>query len=266
MIPIQEIPPSICQNLQGIFCDIDDTLTEKGKLPDVAYQALWKGHRAGLKIVPVTGRPAGWCDHIARMWPVDGVVGENGAFYFWMGETKMMRYYVESSENRKASRLKLEEIQKKILQEIPGAKVSQDQAYRESDLAIDFCEDVAPLERSQVLRIAEIFHEQGAKAKISSIHVNGWFGDFDKMTTCQLLIKNFWQKELAKEGDSFIYCGDSPNDEPMFKGFSQSVGVANIVPWLSLIHHPPKYKTNACCGEGFAEMVDVILKKRKKHE
>ncbi len=263
ILPIHEIPQKICKNLQAVFCDIDDTLTEQGKLPDVAYQALWEGHRAGLKIVPVTGRPAGWCDHIARMWPVHAVVGENGAFYFWMGEKKMMRHYVEPEIKRRESREKLEKIREKILQEIPGAKVSQDQPYRESDLAIDFCEDVEPLEKNQVLRIAQIFEENGANAKISSIHVNGWFGNFDKMTTCRLVIDNLWQQDFFREIDCFLYCGDSPNDEPMFKGFSQSVGVANIASWLSLIQHPPRYKTNACFGQGFAEMIHTILLYRK---
>ena len=64
-----------------MLADIDDTLTTHGKLTAAAYAALERLQRAGKLVIPITGRPAGWCDHIARMWPVDAVVGENGAFY-----------------------------------------------------------------------------------------------------------------------------------------------------------------------------------------
>mgnify|MGYP000314140842 CR=1 FL=1 len=64
----------------GLLFDIDDTLTTDGRLTAEAYGALEALKRNGRIVVPITGRPAGWCDHIARMWPVDAVVGENGAF------------------------------------------------------------------------------------------------------------------------------------------------------------------------------------------
>lgn len=262
MIPIQEIPEAVCKNLRGIFCDIDDTLTEKGKLPACSYAALWAAYDAGLRVVPVTGRPAGWVDHFARMWPVTAVIGENGAFYFWMQDNKMKRHFLQTREERLHYRAKLQEIERQVLASVPGAAVSADQAYRESDLAIDFCEDVKALPRSEILKIVEIFQAQGAKAKISSIHVNGWFGDFDKLTTCRLLLQNLWGEESESSLGSYLFCGDSPNDEPMFAAFPHAVGVANILPWLSLLKHPPKYQTQATGGEGFAEMVNILLGKR----
>ena len=148
-LQLTEIPATICADFRGVFCDIDDTLTTDGRLPHVAYRALWDGYRAGLRIVPVTGRPAGWVDHMARMWPVTAVVGENGAFYFWMAQGKMNRRFIQSYDQRTRARQKLEQIKRRILQEIPGAAVSADQNYRESDLAIDFCEDVARLDQKK---------------------------------------------------------------------------------------------------------------------
>ena len=43
------------------------------------YDALWDLSDAGLRLVAVTGRPSGWGEVIARQWPIDGAVTENGA-------------------------------------------------------------------------------------------------------------------------------------------------------------------------------------------
>src|SRR5438132_9157625 len=103
--------PEVCRKIVAIASDIDDTITTDGKTPPEAFAALWRAHDAGLKIVPVTGRPAGWCDHIARMWPVDGVVGENGALWFrHLGGNpgRLTRHYVLDENARAENRKKLE--------------------------------------------------------------------------------------------------------------------------------------------------------------
>src|SRR5664279_5621477 len=81
MQPICELAQHVRGDLLGLLTDIDDTLSSCGRITAAAYSALERLRDAGLKVVTITGRPAGWCDHIARMWPVDAVVGENGAFY-----------------------------------------------------------------------------------------------------------------------------------------------------------------------------------------
>jgi hydroxymethylpyrimidine pyrophosphatase-like HAD family hydrolase len=73
--PLAEFPVASRARIRGVLTDIDDTLTSDGQLTADAYGALERLKAAGLIVVPVTGRPAGWCDHIARMWPVDAVVG-----------------------------------------------------------------------------------------------------------------------------------------------------------------------------------------------
>lgn len=145
MRDIKTISIPICKNMRGIFCDIDDTITLEGKLCLESYRALWEAYEAGLKVVPITGRPAGWVDHIARMWPVTGVIGENGAFYFWMENGKMNRYFIQDKALREKNRQKLQQIRSRVLSEVPKSAVSADQNYRELDLAIDFCEDIPPL-------------------------------------------------------------------------------------------------------------------------
>src|SRR5262245_20338392 len=168
-----------------VLLDIDDTLTTHGKLGAHAYAALEALQRAGKKVIPVTGRPAGWCDHIARMWPVDAVVGENGAFYFWFAEGKLAKRFVDDESTRARQRRELQKLAKTILRQVPGAALASDQPYRETDLAIDYCEDVQPLAAEAVEHIVALMRGAGLSAKVSSIHVNGWFGRYDKLATAR---------------------------------------------------------------------------------
>lgn len=259
---LSEMTPDRLASLDGLFFDIDDTLSTDGKLTAEAYAALWRLHAASLKVIPVTGRPAGWCDHIARFWPVDAVVGENGGFYFYHDGTKLRRRFLYDDAERAEFRRRLDGIRERILNEVPGCGIASDQPYREYDLAIDFCEDVEPLPRESILRIKAIFEEAGAHAKISSIHVNGWFGDFDKLSTTKLCARELFGTDLETENEAFAFCGDSPNDEPMFAFFGLSFGVANIIPFADLINHKPAYVTTQPSGSGFNELVDAILDAR----
>ncbi|MEP7260999.1 MAG: HAD-IIB family hydrolase, partial [Usitatibacter sp.] len=181
MKPLALFPLAARGAIRGVLTDIDDTLTIHGQLPAVAYSALERLRDAGFMVIPVTGRPAGWCDHIARMWPVDAVVGENGAFWFRHDKQagRLVKRYVIDEEERAMRRSRLGAIADRVLAQVPGCAVASDQAYREADLAIDFREDVAPLPMGEVQRIVSIMESEGLTAKASSIHVNGWFGGYD---------------------------------------------------------------------------------------
>ncbi len=261
MKPFNQFPQNIRKKIRFILTDIDDTLSLNGRLPAVVFEAMERLQKAGLAVIPITGRPAGWCDHIARMWPVDAVVGENGAFYFRYDDRlkKMQRRYWKSEAQRMADRKKLEKIKLEVLEKIPGCRVSADQAYREADLAIDYCEDVPPLEMKQVDRIVRCFTQAGARAKISSIHVNGWFGDYDKLAMTNRLFEEVFDTHLEKDKKSVIFIGDSPNDVPMFKYFPHSVGVGNILRFEKRLDHKPVWVTRKEGGYGFAEMVEILL-------
>ena len=244
--------------VEFVLVDIDDTLTTRGKLGADAYGALEALHTAGKKLIAVTGRPAGWCDHIARMWPLDAVVGENGAFYFWFAQGKLGKRFVDDAAARAQKRLRLQEISKQILQEVPGAQLSSDQPYRETDLAIDFCEDVdPPLKLEAAETIAHRMREAGLTAKISSIHVNGWFGDYDKLATTRKLFTERFHLDLDAVNAKVVFAGDSPNDAPMFSFFRHSVGVANVRRFPGL---QPKFITQAEAGAGFAELACHLLR------
>jgi HAD superfamily hydrolase (TIGR01484 family) len=261
MNPISSFPTKAKRHIRYVLTDIDDTLTVNGRLPAVVFSAMERLQGAGVPVIPITGRPAGWCDHIARMWPVDGVVGENGAFYFRYDdrEKKMIRRYWKSKEERRSDRTRLDGIRTKVLAAVPGCAVSADQAYREADLAIDFCEDVPALPMESVEAIKAIFEAAGATAKISSIHVNGWFGAYDKLSMSRRLFKEVFHTDLDRVRNRVIFCGDSPNDAPMFGFFPHSVGVANVHAFAAQLEAPPTWVTRSDGGFGFAEMVAVIL-------
>ena len=243
-----------------VLADIDDTLTTDGKLTAEAYGALEQLRAAGFRVVPVTGRPAGWCDHIARMWPVDAVVGENGAFYFYHGDGRLQRRFQQDEASRAEKRARLQAVAASILAAVPGCALASDQSYRETDLAIDYCEDVASLPLAAAERIAALMRDAGLTAKVSSIHVNGWFGNYDKLATTKRLFAERYGMDLQESNRQIVFAGDSPNDAPMFGFFQNSVGVANVRRFEALLPEQPKYVTTHASGAGFAELADHLLR------
>jgi hypothetical protein len=248
------------RGVRAVLVDIDETLTTAGKLTAQAYGALERLQRAGLRVVPVTGRPAGWCDHIARMWPVDAVVGENGAFYFFYSDERLHKRFHDNMESRAEKRSRLDAIAAQILAAVPGCALASDQPYRETDLAIDYCEDVPPLPLEAAQRIAELMRQAGLTAKVSSIHVNGWFGEYDKLATTRRLFAERFALDLEGANREIVFAGDSPNDAPMFGFFRNSVGVANVRRFEHLLAEKPKFVTRAASGAGFAELAEHLLR------
>lgn len=246
--------------IQYVFTDIDDTLTQNGRLQESAYSSLWQLQHAGIKVIPVTGRPAGWCELIARQWPVDGVIGENGGFYFRYFNQQMKRHYMQTDTVREENQLKLEKIKQEILQKVPGTQVASDQFCRQIDLAIDFCEDVPPLSNESIQQIVQIFEAHGAQAKVSSIHVNGWFGHHNKLSMCQVFTQKELGWKLEEHQNQMAFIGDSPNDEPMFAYFDHSFAVANIQRFIHQLQSQPLFITKASHGDGFAEFVQTLIK------
>jgi HAD superfamily hydrolase (TIGR01484 family) len=257
LTPVSEVGAATKRALRGVFCDIDDTLTVDGRLVPEAYLALARLKEANLRVVPITGRPGGWVDQIARMWPVDGVVGENGGLWFYMQDGRLERRFVQSARTREDNRQRLAALAPVILAAVPGAALASDQPYRDLDLAIDFCEDVPALGDQAIDRIVAEFERAGATCKVSSIHVNGWFGQFDKLDGCRGLCRDLWSEELDPKHYAFV--GDSANDEPMFGFFDCAIGVANVARFLPRMSSWPRYITRAEGGHGFAEAVDVLL-------
>ena len=259
--PLATMPEDTRCAIRGVLTDIDDTLSTHGRLSAEAYSAMERLRHAGQLVIPVTGRPAGWCDHIARMWPVDAVVGENGALYMHHDDDagKLVRRFAADESTRRTNRARLTRIGEKIMAAVPGCALASDQRYRETDLAIDFREDVPPLPREAVDRIVAMMQAEGMTAKVSSIHVNGWFGSYDKLTMARVLLVEVFGIDVDAERERFAFAGDSPNDAPMFAFFPHAVGVANVRDFADRIATLPAYVTEAAAGAGFAELADFLL-------
>ena len=265
MRPLKEMPLTLVKSFFFFFCITDAPLGVGAPLPAETFTMLHRLKESGFCVIPVTGRPAGWCDHIARFWPVDGIVGENGAFYFRYDpdSKKMIRHYFKDEASRHKDRERLNAIQKQILTDIPGSALSADQAYREADLAIDFCEDVPPLSRERVQKIVEIFESHGALAKVSSIHVNGWFGNYDKCSMSRHLLRQVFFLNEEQEKTEVLFIGDSPNDCPMFQAFPISVGVANVLDFKGQLDPAPAWITEKRGGYGFSEMAEFLISQQR---
>jgi phosphoserine phosphatase len=172
---------------------------------------------------------------------------------------RLVKRFVARDAERATDRARLAAIGAKILAVVPGAALASDQLYREADLAIDFREDVAPLARADVDRIVAMMEAEGLTAKVSSIHVNGWFGAYDKLAMTRTWLHEVHGVDLDRERERFVFAGDSPNDAPMFAFFPYAVGVANVRAFLDRIETPPAYVTRAESGDGFAELADFLL-------
>ena len=249
--------------------DIDDTLTREGKLPAASYAALWKLKAEGLVVVPVTGRPAGWCDLIAREWPADGVVGENGALAFWeepaagAGRLPVLkqRFHPNAVRNDHPA---LARVRDRALAELPGLRIAKDQFARMFDLALDFAEEDPVLPLSAAARVKEIAEEEGAVAKVSSIHVNVWMGAYDKLSMAESFLADRFGWDPARDLERVVFVGDSPNDEPMFARFPLACAVANIRRYGDLVKRLPAFVASEECGEGFAQIAEILLEKRAR--
>lgn len=261
----KDVPRTTLRNVQGICFDVDDTFSTRGKITAGAFDALWKAHDAGYILVPVTGRPAGWCDHFARFWPVHAVVGENGAFSFFMQDGVRKRLNTPMQWSHEDARAQLRTLEDAILERFPHARWSSDQAYREYDLAIDVYEDVEPWPDADVEALIQMCADAGAEVKLSSVHVNVWFGDYNKYGGFQHWLAKGAPgapRSVSHDASHWMYLGDSPNDDPMFARFENSVGVANVLPFRDRMECGPTWVTEGEGGAGFAEVIAALLESK----
>ena len=248
------------QGLIGVFTDIDDTLTTDGAITPDALQALVDLKAAGLHVVPITGRPVGWSEPFAASWPVDAIVAENGAVGLQHSDgVGLRKLYQQDAVTRSANFSRMQTVLAHIENSVPGARRSQDSAGRETDIAIDHSE-FTHLPHTAIDTVVHTMQAAGMKATVSSIHINGWFGEHSKLTGARWIVRELWGRDLDAEIERWAYVGDSTNDQVMFEHFAHSVGVANIRRFEAQLTHPPCYITPSERGAGFAEMTRHLLK------
>lgn len=251
--PLTKLEPSQRRKVRALFTDIDGTLTTEHRLRAETYAALWRWHESGKKLVLVTGRAAGWAEAFARQWPVDAVIAENGNVLFRPGRRGLEMKLSLPPDELARERRRMFAAVRAIQERVPGAKLSGDSRYTEVGLAIDYNEEVH-LGAEAAEAIEDYLRRRGFQAVRSSVHVNFWPGKADKLTACRALAR-----AMGLKREELVYVGDSVNDEPMFGGFPLSVGVANVRDVLDRITQPPAYVTRGREGQGFEEVVDVLL-------
>lgn len=257
MRPLAEWPAAERARIVGVLTDIDDTLTTEGAVTPDVLQALDALARAGLHVIPITGRPVGWSEPFAAQWPVDAIVAENGAVALTQGR----KLYVQDAAVRAANYARMQQVAQRVVREVPGATISRDSGGRETDIAVDHSEFVH-LPQDAIDRVVAVMRGEGMNATVSSIHVNGWYGDHNKLAGARWIVRELLGRELDAELERWVYVGDSTNDVLMFEHFPHSVGVANIRRFEEQLTHKPRYVTQGERGAGFAEVAAAILSAR----
>jgi HAD superfamily hydrolase (TIGR01484 family) len=282
MLPLADWSQASRRTVLGVFTDIDDTLTTDGAITPDALQALADLKAAGLIVIPITGRPIGWCKPFMAgnngpAWPVDAMVAENGAVAFvhprgnvtsqnglqpsWNIDRPLSKLYQLDAATRSANQARMQQVAAQVLAEVPGVQLSSDSAGRETDLAFDYAEH-ARLSPDTVQQVLAVLQRAGMQTTVSSIHIHGCLGDFNKWLGANWIVRELLGRDLGAELDRWVFVGDSGNDQAMFQHFSHSVGVANIARFVPQLTHLPRYVASAERGAGFAEVASAILKAR----
>lgn len=248
--------------VQAVFTDVDGTLTSGDKLESRTLRAMERLRQRGLRLVLVSGRPAGWGECWVRTLPVDGVIVENGGLSFVRdARGRVHKRYAQPRRTRSSNRVRLLREVRNVLRSFPGAQLSSDSAHTEVDIAIDHNEQ-AKLGTAAVREIEAWLTRRGLAYARSSVHLNCWIGSFDKLSMVRRFLQAEWNNRLRAVDPRFVYVGDSLNDAPMFGAFSLGVGVANVRDVMEEIEHPPAYITLAREGRGFEELAAAILRQQ----
>jgi HAD superfamily hydrolase (TIGR01484 family) len=259
--PWAELPAADARRVRGVLTDIDDTLTTAGAITPDALDALGALKAAGLPVIAITGRPMGWSEPFARAWPIDAIVAENGAVALFREPGALAIEYAQDVATRRDNAARLKAVAARVLREVPGATLAQDSPGRVTDIAIDHGE-FAHLSAPQIEAVVAVMRDAGMNATVSSIHINGWFGDHTKLSGARWIVGRLLGRDLDAERADWVYVGDSTNDQLMFGHFPLSVGVANLMEFAAQLTTWPAYLTEEARGAGFAEVARRLVSAR----
>lgn len=257
MQPLMRADRATFRNVRFVLTDMDETLTHHGRLAAQTYDALERLQRAGIKVIPVTAAPAGWCDQMARMWPVDGVIGENGGLYFARGDRghDVTREFWHSHPDQASLALRLDDIARIVCSAIPSAVLADDQPFRQTSLAF-----ARPNDSATGAAILAALRAAGADVTVNNLWILGWLGGYDKLSMTRRVLSDQHGLHIANNRDAVLYVGDSTNDAPMFNFFRHTVGVSTVLRYLPDLPTPPAWITSGPGGAGFVEVADAVLR------
>lgn len=249
--------------IRGLIFDIDDTVTRNGVLEPGAYSAMHQLADAGFLLIAVTGRPLGWADLFARLWPIRVAVGENGAGWAWLDGGAFHEGYFCDGEERLRHRELLRRVEKAIGEAMPHVQRSSDHRARRCDLAFDVGESVS-LPPKDVDRLTSIIEAHGAGSSVSTVHAHAVPGPWNKALG---VVRAAWEVlgvdlDDTTERSRWVFVGDSGNDAAAFEYFPNSVGVANVHEQLHRLPVAPRFVTPSDRGLGFAELASHLASSR----
>lgn len=258
MEPLDRLQVSHVEPLTGVCFDVDDTVTRDGVLDPAAYASLFALRAHGLKLVAATGRPLGFAEIIARTWPVDAAVGENGAGFVARSGRALREGYWDAAEVRGEQQVRLARIRERVQRELPEIAVSSDSWARRCDLAFDVREEHS-LDDATIEQLLALIAAEGAHPSVSSIHAHAQLGDHDKARGIALVARELWGFDEQRCRREFLFIGDSGNDAAAFSFFALTAGVANVQRHLPRLPNPPRFVAAREHGAGFAEIVERVL-------
>jgi len=259
--PLSALPPDEARLLQGVLFDLDDTLLTHGTLTRLGYESLWNMHDAGLKLVAVTGRPSGWGEVLARQWPIEGCVTENGAVHLVREGSGVTRGDACGESERRSRRVRLARLVERVRELVPEARLTDDVDARRSDVTWDIGERMK-LPDERVSAVTQLIHEAGARSMRSSVHLHATYDTDDKASGALRFVSQQLGVEAGAALVRFAFVGDSGNDASCFAAFRTTFGVANVRAAVSGLSVPPRYVADRPMGEGFADVAAEVLRKR----
>jgi HAD superfamily hydrolase (TIGR01484 family) len=259
MLPIESADKACLAKLQGLIFDLDDTFLDHGELRAASYQALADLDSQGLTLIVATGRPAGWGEVLARMWPVAAVVTENGAIAHRRTAGKLACIDALSPSERLHTRNSLEHIAADLEQRFPELGRTDDAHARISDITYDVGE-YRSVPKDVVAMAIEHARSLGARTTVSSVHLHITLDQHDKATGVLHVLRTQLGWDTTRARTRFGFIGDSGNDAPCFAAFSTSIAVSNMSGRPSVT---PRFITRGARGAGFVEAARHILAARR---
>ena len=260
MKPIAALSAAEASRLRGVAFDLDDTLLDHGRLSEATYSTLFRLSEAGLELYGVTGRPAGWAEVLARLFPVRAVVAENGAVYCARRGQRVVTIDSVDVETRRARDARLATLLQLFAERFPDFEPADDVRARVSDRTFDIGE-YRQVGARRVEEASAFLREQGARVFVSSVHLHATFDYADKASGAVRLLADDSGLDATAVRHAYAYLGDSENDAACFAAFAVSIGVANLRGKATLL---PRYVTSRPMGAGVAEAAGVILSLRRK--
>lgn len=247
--------------IRGLLFDLDDTVLTHGVLTRAAYGAIWDLKEAGFQLVAVTGRPSGWAEVLARQWPIDGAVSENGAV-FVVREGAGIRVLSAGADDEVASRrARLAALVAEVARAMPDVQLSDDVHQRRSDVTWDIGERVT-LPPERVAELARRVIAAGARTTRSTVHLHASFERDDKASGATRFLNQHLGEDPGSALGRWAFVGDSPNDQACFSAFRLTFGVANVRRYVRTLSVPPRFVTEGERGEGFVELARTLVAKR----